>query len=64
MNHFNSFTQNAKGRVLNAELVHSDRNQLSITTPEDVANAVEYLAGDLSAYVSGQHLMLNGGAPA
>jgi 3-oxoacyl-[acyl-carrier protein] reductase len=30
----------------------------------DVADAIEYLAGDLSAYVSGQHLLLSGGAPA
>jgi 3-oxoacyl-[acyl-carrier protein] reductase len=33
-------------------------------TLEDVANAAEYLAGDLSAFVSGQHLLLSGGGPA
>jgi 3-oxoacyl-[acyl-carrier protein] reductase len=33
-------------------------------TLEDVANAAEYLAGDLSAFVSGQHLILSGGGPA
>jgi 3-oxoacyl-[acyl-carrier protein] reductase len=33
-------------------------------TVEDVADAAEYLAGDLSAFVSGQRLMLTGGAPA
>lgn len=33
-------------------------------TVEDVANAAEYLAGDLAGFVSGQHLLLSGGAPA
>jgi 3-oxoacyl-[acyl-carrier protein] reductase len=31
-------------------------------TPEDVANAVVYLASDAAAYVTGQILMINGGA--
>ena len=35
-----------------------------MATVADVADAVEYLAGDLSGYVSGQHLLLSGGAPA
>jgi 3-oxoacyl-[acyl-carrier protein] reductase len=30
----------------------------------DVADAAEYLAGHLSAFVSGQHLLLSGGGPA
>ena len=30
----------------------------------DVADAAEYFAGDLSGFVSGQHLLLAGGAPA
>ena len=33
-------------------------------TLEDVANAAEYLASDLAAFVSGQHLLISGGAPA
>lgn len=33
-------------------------------TPTDVADAVEFLAGPLSSYVSGQHLLLTGGATA
>lgn len=32
--------------------------------PNDVANVAEYLAGDLAAFVSGQHLLVTGGAPA
>ncbi|HZA06402.1 MAG TPA: SDR family oxidoreductase [Nitrososphaeraceae archaeon] len=32
-------------------------------TPNDVANAAEYLAGNLAAFVSGQHLLVTGGAP-
>ena len=35
-----------------------------MATVNDVADAIEYLAGDLSSYVSGQHLLLSGGAPA
>lgn len=35
-----------------------------MATLGDVADAVEYLAGDLAGYVSGQHLLLSGGAPA
>jgi 3-oxoacyl-[acyl-carrier protein] reductase len=32
--------------------------------PSDVENAGEYRAGDLVAFVSGQHLLVTGGAPA
>jgi len=31
-------------------------------TMDDVANAAEYLAGQLSGFVSGQHLLISGGA--
>ena len=30
---------------------------------EDVANVAEFFASDLSAFVSGQHLLISGGAP-
>ena len=33
-------------------------------TLKDTADAAEYLASDLANYVSGQHLLLSGGAPA
>jgi hypothetical protein len=32
--------------------------------PSDVASVGEYRAGDLVAFVSGQHLLVTGGAPA
>ncbi len=35
-----------------------------MATLKDVADAVEYLSGELAGYVSGQHLLLSGGAPA
>jgi 3-oxoacyl-[acyl-carrier protein] reductase len=31
-------------------------------TPEDVANVAEFFAGELSSFVSGQHLLVSGGA--
>ena len=31
---------------------------------EDVANVAEYPAGDLAGFISGQHVLVNGGAPA
>ncbi len=30
--------------------------------PEDVADAAEYFASDLAGWVSGQHLLISGGA--
>jgi len=33
-------------------------------TLEDVANDAEFLPSDLAAFVSGQHLLIIGGAPA
>ena len=31
---------------------------------KDVADTAEYLVSDLASYISGQHLLLSGGAPA
>jgi 3-oxoacyl-[acyl-carrier protein] reductase len=33
-------------------------------TLDDIVNAAEYLASDLAAFVSGQHLLISGGGPA
>ncbi len=46
------------------EFVRSTRPIARMGTPDDVANAAEYLASDLAGFVSGQHLLLSGGAPA
>jgi 3-oxoacyl-[acyl-carrier protein] reductase len=35
-----------------------------MSTPDDVANVAEFLASDLSAFVSGQLLLVSGGAAA
>ena len=44
------------------EWVKSFRPMKRMGTVEDVANAVEYLTSDLAGFVSGQHLLLSGGA--
>lgn len=46
------------------DFVKSFRPMERMGVVEDVANAAEYFASDLSAFVSGQHLLLSGGAPA
>jgi len=46
------------------QFVRSFRPMAGIGTLEDVANAAEYLAGDLAGFISGQHLLVSGGAPA
>jgi 3-oxoacyl-[acyl-carrier protein] reductase len=46
------------------DFIKSFRPMQRMGTLDDVANAAEYLASDLSAFVSGQHLILSGGAPA
>lgn len=52
------------GRPEVLEFIRSSNPMQRMGTVEDVANAAEYLAGDLSGFVSGQHLLLSGGAPA
>ena len=44
--------------------IKSFRPMQRMGTPSDVANVGEYRAGDLAAFVSGQHLLVTGGAPA
>jgi len=46
------------------EFIKSFRPMPRMGTVDDVANAAEYLASELSAFVSGQHLLVSGGAPA
>jgi len=46
------------------EFIKSFRPMQRMGTVEDVADAAEYLASALSGFVSGQHLLLSGGAPA
>jgi 3-oxoacyl-[acyl-carrier protein] reductase len=46
------------------EFVRTFNPMQRVGTVGDVADAAEYLASDLSAFVSGQHLLLSGGGPA
>ncbi|MDR1074997.1 MAG: SDR family oxidoreductase [Xanthomonadaceae bacterium] len=46
------------------DFIRSFRPMQRMGTIGDVANAAEYLASDLSSFVSGQHLLVSGGAPA
>jgi 3-oxoacyl-[acyl-carrier protein] reductase len=56
------YTTGASDRV--REFVRSTRPIARMGALDDVANAAEYLASDLAGFVSGQHLLLTGGAPA
>jgi 3-oxoacyl-[acyl-carrier protein] reductase len=56
------FADEVKPEFVN--FIRSFRPMQRMGTMEDVANAAEYLAGDLSGFVSGQHLLISGGAPA
>ena len=47
-----------------AQLIQSIRPIKRLGTVDDVADAADYLAGDLAGFVSGQHLLISGGAPA
>jgi 3-oxoacyl-[acyl-carrier protein] reductase len=47
-----------------AQLIRSIRPIKRMGTLDDVADAAEYLAGELAGFVSGQHLLISGGAPA
>jgi 3-oxoacyl-[acyl-carrier protein] reductase len=56
------YTDEVKPEVQN--FVRGFRPMQRMGTVEDVANAAEYLASDLAGFVSGQHLLISGGAPA
>jgi 3-oxoacyl-[acyl-carrier protein] reductase len=46
------------------QFIQSIRPIKRMGTVDDVADAAEYLAGNLAGFVSGQHLLISGGAPA
>jgi 3-oxoacyl-[acyl-carrier protein] reductase len=46
------------------EFIRSFRPMQRMGTVDDVADGAEYLASDLAGFVSGQHLLVTGGAPA
>ena len=47
-----------------AQFIQSIRPIKRMGTVDDVADAAEYLASDLAGFVSGQRLLISGGAPA
>jgi 3-oxoacyl-[acyl-carrier protein] reductase len=56
------YTEGASEQVM--QFVRSFRPIQRMGTLDDVANAAEYLASDLAGFISGQHLLVSGGAPA
>jgi 3-oxoacyl-[acyl-carrier protein] reductase len=56
------FTDEVKPEFL--AFIRSFRPMPRMGTVDDVANAAEYLASELAGFVSGQHLLVTGGAPA
>jgi 3-oxoacyl-[acyl-carrier protein] reductase len=56
------FTNEVKPEFL--AFIRSFRPMQRMGTVDDVANAAEYLASELAGFVSGQHLLVTGGAPA
>jgi 3-oxoacyl-[acyl-carrier protein] reductase len=56
------FTDSSSEEVM--QFVRSFRPIQRMGTLDDVANTAEYLASDLVGFVSGQHLLVSGGAPA
>ena len=47
-----------------AQFVQSIRPMKRMGTVDDVADTAEYLASDVAGFMSGQHLLISGGAPA
>lgn len=58
------FTQVPDDHPMRAMLASGRPLEGRFGTVEDVADAAEYFAGPLAAWVSGQHLLVSGGAPA
>ena len=56
------FTDEVKPEFL--AFIRSFRPMPRMGTVDDVANAAQYLVSDLAGFVSGQHLLVTGGAPA
>lgn len=63
------FAVDHAGIFVEADAYHALRKQLLDSCPmgrlaevEDVANVAEFFASDLSSFVNGQHLLVNGGA--
>ena len=64
-----SYAVDNAGIFIDQKAYQDLRNQLKASCPlgrlaetEDVANVVEFFASDLSSFVNGQHLLVNGGA--
>lgn len=58
------FTEVPDGHPMRALLKQGRPIEGRFGTVDDVADAAEYFAGPLSRWISGQHLLVSGGAPA
>lgn len=56
------FTELPEGSPMRAMMLTMRPIGGRLGRPEDVADAAEYLAGDLASWISGQHLLVSGGA--
>jgi 3-oxoacyl-[acyl-carrier protein] reductase len=61
VDHLGIFADPASYTIMRKNLIDScPMGRLAVV--EDVANAAEFFASDLSSFISGQHLLVNGGA--